>query len=81
MAEVRPFDGTGGATEWRYDDEADVLYVSFGPPRPATGLDLGEGVVVRYEERTGKVVGVTIIGIGDRLRDAVGASMPGGTVR
>lgn len=77
-ARMMPFDRTSGATEWTYDAEADTLYVRFGPPRPATGLDFGEGVVVRYDGRTGKVVGVTIVGIGARIRDATDVSTPRG---
>lgn len=25
--------------DWDYDEEADVLYISFGKPRPAVGID------------------------------------------
>jgi hypothetical protein len=35
---------------WEYDEEADVLYLSVGKPRPATGVNIGEGVVLRYTE-------------------------------
>lgn len=35
---------------WDYDEEADVLYLSVGEPRPAVGVDIGEGVVARYDE-------------------------------
>ncbi len=31
---------------WTYDEEADVLYISVGKPRPAVGVDMGEGVIV-----------------------------------
>jgi hypothetical protein len=33
--------------DWDYDEEADVLYISVGKPRPALGVDIGEGVIVR----------------------------------
>jgi len=33
--------------EWDYDSEADVLYISFGAPRPAVGVDMGNGVIMR----------------------------------
>lgn len=46
-----------------YDREADVLYVSFGSPRPALGLKLGDGVVARYVEKTGEIVGFTFVGL------------------
>lgn len=55
------------AVEWFYDAEADVLYLSFGEPRAAVGQDIGEGVIVRYDEATGQVVGLTLIGLRARL--------------
>jgi hypothetical protein len=35
---------------WDYDEDADVLYLSIGEPQPAIGIDIGEGVVLRYTE-------------------------------
>lgn len=52
---------------WDYDEEADVLYISIGEPRKALGVDIGDGAVVRYVEATGEVVGLTLIGMKDRL--------------
>ncbi len=52
---------------WDYDEEADVLYISVGEPRPAVGMDIGEGVVLRYDEKQQEVVGVTIMGLRSRL--------------
>ena len=46
---------------WEYDEEADVLYISFGKPKKALSFDLGSGVVVRYAE--GRIVGFTIVGL------------------
>lgn len=54
-------------TSWVYDAEADVLYISFGTPRTAVSEDFGEGVIVRYDERTGQVVGITLIGLQARI--------------
>jgi len=56
---------------WDYDEEADVLYISVGKPKKAVGLDVGEGVVVRYQEDTGEVVGLTIIGVKERSLKAL----------
>ena len=47
---------------WEYDEEADVLYISIAKPRPAVGVDIGEGVVVRYDAKKNEVVGLTILG-------------------
>jgi uncharacterized protein YuzE len=52
---------------WDYDEDADVLYLSIGQPRPAVGIDIGEGVVVRYDEQKKDVVGLTLIGLRARL--------------
>ena len=57
----------GKQIEWDYDEEADVLYLSFGKPRPATGIDFGDGIILRYSEKKGEVVGLTIVGIKDFL--------------
>jgi uncharacterized protein YuzE len=52
---------------WDYDEEADVLYLSVGEPKPAVGVDIGEGVIARYDEENKEVVGVTLIGLRARL--------------
>ncbi len=52
---------------WDYDEEADVLYISIGEPRRALGVDIGEGAIVRYIEEEGEVVGLTLIGVKERL--------------
>lgn len=56
---------------WEYDEEADTLYISVGEPKPATGIDIGEGVIVRYNEASGEVVGLTIIGLKERSLSAL----------
>ena len=35
---------------WDYDEDADVLYLSIDEPRPALGMDAGDGVILRYDE-------------------------------
>lgn len=45
----------------RYDGGADVLYCSFGDPRPALSVEHANGVVVRVDPDTEDVVGITII--------------------
>lgn len=58
---------------WDYDEEADVLYLSIGEPRPAIGIDIGEGMVVRFDENEQNVVGLTIIGLRARTVRALTA--------
>jgi uncharacterized protein YuzE len=52
---------------WYYDEEADVLYLSVGEPKPAEGIDIGDGVILRYNEAQREVVGLTLIGLRARL--------------
>ena len=52
---------------WDYDEEADVLYVSVGDPRAALGIDIGDGLVRRYDEARNEVAGLTVIGLRERL--------------
>ncbi len=44
-----------------YDAEADVLYVSFGKPRKAEGIDIGDGTILRIDPDTGEVIGITLL--------------------
>lgn len=53
--------------DWDYDEDADVLYLSVGKPKKAVGVDIGQGVVVRYDEKQKRVVGLTILGMRARL--------------
>lgn len=57
--------------DWDYDEEADVLYLSFGKPRKAVGIDIGDGVVVRYDEKKKEVVGLTVLGMRARLLESL----------
>lgn len=59
--------------EWDYDEEADVLYISIGKPRPALGIDIGEGVVLRYDEARREVIGLTVMGVRHRLLEVLSA--------
>ena len=53
--------------DWEYDKEGDVLYLSIGKPRKATGGDIGQGVIVRYDEKKKEVVGLTVLGVRSKL--------------
>lgn len=52
---------------WDYDEIADVLYLSIGDPKPAVGVDIGEGIVVRYDETENQIVGLTLTGLRARV--------------
>ncbi len=53
--------------DWEYDEEGDVLYLSIGKPRKATGVDIDQGVIVRYDEKKKEVVGLTVLGVRSKL--------------
>jgi uncharacterized protein YuzE len=61
------FPSTTAPVVWDYDADADVLYLSIGEPREAVGIDVGQGVVLRYDEARNEVMGVTLIGLKARL--------------
>ena len=49
-----------------YDDEGDVLYISFGEPEPADDADVtDQGVIIRLRE--GKIVGLSILNARSRV--------------
>jgi uncharacterized protein YuzE len=50
-----------------YDEDADVLYLSLGVPRQAVGVDIGNGVILRYDEDSHEVVGLTLVGVRSKL--------------
>ncbi len=67
---------------YSYDEGADVLYLSFGPPRPALGVDVGGGAVVMVDEGDGQIVGITFIGLRRQVgRDLAGAEAEAGLTR
>jgi hypothetical protein len=52
----------GEIVQWDYDEEMDVLYISFGDPKPGIGDEVAEMVVLRTDPDTDQYVGITIIG-------------------
>ena len=46
---------------WDYDSEADVLYLTFGDPQVAEGIDINDGTIVRVNSVTGEICGITIL--------------------
>ena len=55
--------------DWECDEEGDVLYLSIGKPRKATGVDIGQGVIIRYDEKKKEVVGLTVLGVRSKLME------------
>ena len=71
MEAVKLFHKKDVPLDWEYDGDADTLYISFGQPKPAVGVDVGEGVIVRYDEKAREVVGLTLIGVGRRMEEYI----------
>ena len=67
VKETRRLDRLLARLDWEDDEDAAVLYLSIGKPRKATGGDIGQRVIVRYDEKKKEVVGLTILGMRARL--------------
>ncbi len=53
-----------------------MLYLSVGEPRAAVGVDVGDGLVLRYDEARREVTGLTVIGPRDRAMRGLASSEP-----
>jgi uncharacterized protein YuzE len=65
-----------------YDPSADVAYFSYGEPREALSFEAEEGVVVRLDPITNKVIGFTVVNFLRRFQKDPGTfiSLPTSTV-
>lgn len=57
---------TGTLMQLAYDQEADVLYLSVGDPRPAISREIGDDVLLRVDAENGQVVGLTVLNLSTR---------------
>jgi uncharacterized protein YuzE len=62
--------------KWDYDAEADVLYISFGNPKNAEGVDIGEGTIIRIEPDSKEIIGVTILNPLHRTLSSLNSKQP-----
>lgn len=67
MERILKIEGSTKTGQWNYDGEADVLYLSPGEPKLTEGVDIGDGLIVLYDEQSGEVVGLTVTGLRERL--------------
>jgi uncharacterized protein YuzE len=70
----------GQAVNSYYDHEADVLYVSFGEPRPSEALDTGEDLLIRFDTATGEITGFTVLNFsefGEEIEEIMGLQAAG----
>ena len=53
-----------------YDEEADVLYLSFGEPQEAEDtVEVEEGTIYRLKGK--EVVGITVVGLKNRTKPSI----------
>ena len=52
--------------EYDYDEKADVMYISFGKPKPAICYEVKEGILLRKAVDSKKWCGLTIINFSKR---------------
>jgi uncharacterized protein YuzE len=57
-----------GSLEVLYDQEADVLYLSVGQPKPSSIIQDREGLLIQRDLATGEVVGATVLDYEQRFR-------------
>jgi uncharacterized protein YuzE len=62
--------------KWDYDAEADILYISFGNPKNAEGIDIGEGTIIRIEPDSKEIIGLTILNPLHRTLASLHAKQP-----
>lgn len=58
-----------------YDDSVDVLYVSFGDPRPGIAMEVNNGDFVRVDPYTDEVVGITLLDFHERFVASISATI------
>lgn len=67
-----------GIARWRYDNDQDVLYITWGKAQPSyvTEVEDVEGMHIRKAISSGEVLGVVIIYYSVQNRDELTAHMP-----
>ncbi|MDH7484945.1 MAG: DUF2283 domain-containing protein [Anaerolineae bacterium] len=56
-------------TNFFYDREGDVFYLSIGKPQEAVSKEIGEDVLLRVHPLTGEIVGITVLNFVSRFSD------------
>ena len=51
-----------------FDQEGDVLYISFGEPRKAVSKELKNDIAIRVDPKSGEIIGFTILNFMKRFR-------------
>jgi len=56
-------------TTFRYDKENDILYISFGPPRPSFCVAEIDDIYIMQDIETGGYSGITMFDFKQRFKD------------
>ena len=52
---------------WDYNEEKDIFYLSLGKSQTAISMDIGEGLIVHYDETQKEVIGLTLTGLREKV--------------
>jgi uncharacterized protein YuzE len=53
-----------------YDEDMDVLYISFGKPKAAICVEVNNGDLIRVDAYTDKILGITIVDFKKRYMES-----------
>ena len=65
-----------GKLKYKYDPKADVLYSFINKPHPAKSLEMGNGIHIRVEPSSKKIVGFTVQDYAKRVLAGTFSSVP-----
>jgi hypothetical protein len=57
---------------WDYNDETDIFYLTIGNPQNAIGMDIGEGLIVYYDESQKEIIGLNLTGLRKKVLKKLG---------
>lgn len=57
-----------GKINFFFDEEGDVLDITFGEPRKAVAKELKNDIAVRVDPKSGEIVGIVILNFTKRFR-------------
>jgi len=58
-----------GKINFFFDEEGDVLDITFGKPRKAVAKELKNDIAIRVDPKTREIVGITILNFMRRFRE------------
>lgn len=64
-------------TNINYDPQNDVLYISFGDPRPSYSETFDEGIYIRYDMDSDELTGITVLDFTKRAKELKSLHLPG----